>query len=127
MDSLWTSTVSLPPFPPLKQDTKTDVLIIGGGLAGILTAYELKQAGIDALLIEAGTVCGGVAAVLTPAEEGFSVCLARPGSDVKALGREMADSLCGRGGGKPGFFQGSLLATEKEIRAFFAAFWCFEG
>ena len=60
MDSLWTSTVSLPSFPPLKQDTKTDVLIVGGGLAGILTAYELKQAGIDALLIEAGTVCGGV-------------------------------------------------------------------
>ena len=95
-----------------------DVLCMLDGLA----PAQLRE------LAEAiGTVCGGVAAVLTPAEEGFSVCLARPGSDVKALGREMADSLCGRGGGKPGFFQGSLLATEKEIRAFFAAFWCFEG
>lgn len=95
-----------------------DVLCMLDGL----TPAQLRE------LAEAiGTVCGGVAAVLTPAEEGFSVCLARPGSDVKALGREMADSLCGRGGGKPGFFQGSLLATEKEIRAFFAAFWCFEG
>ncbi len=32
---------------------KTDVLIAGGGLAGLYLAYQLEQAGIDYLLVEA--------------------------------------------------------------------------
>lgn len=58
--SVWNDTVSLPTFPQLKGDTKTDVLIIGGGLAGLLCAYELQQAGVDYLLIEADHICGGI-------------------------------------------------------------------
>ncbi len=57
--SIWTNA-QLPSFPALEGDTKTDVLIIGGGLAGLLTAYALAQAGIDYLLIEAEAICGGV-------------------------------------------------------------------
>lgn len=59
MDSLWADT-ALPAFPPLERDAETDVLIIGGGLAGILCAYTLTQAGTDCLLIEADTICGGI-------------------------------------------------------------------
>lgn len=59
MDSLWADT-ALPAFPPLEHDAETDVLIIGGGLAGILCAYTLTQAGTDCLLIEADTICGGI-------------------------------------------------------------------
>lgn len=58
--SLWNDTVSLPGFPRLAHDVKTDVLIIGGGLAGILCAYELTQAGVNCLLIEANRICGGI-------------------------------------------------------------------
>ena len=36
--SLWQEE-SLPDFPVLEGDTETEVLIIGGGLCGILTAY----------------------------------------------------------------------------------------
>ena len=39
MKSIWQKTAELPTFPALEKDIKTDVLIIGGGLAGILTAY----------------------------------------------------------------------------------------
>ena len=58
-NSIW-AEISLPTFPPLSQDTKTDVLIVGGGLAGLLCAYMLHQAGVDYLLVEADTICSGV-------------------------------------------------------------------
>lgn len=60
MDSLWTKTASAPSFNKLKEDIKTDVLVIGGGMAGILTAYMLKKNGVDCVLVEADTVCGGI-------------------------------------------------------------------
>ena len=50
----------LPGFEELKGDMKTDVLIIGGGMAGILCAYMLQQAGIPYVLAEARTMCSGV-------------------------------------------------------------------
>ena len=59
MKSLWHNTVTLPPFPRLERDLRTDVLIIGGGLTGILCAYLLAQEGIDYALVEAGRICGG--------------------------------------------------------------------
>lgn len=39
-------------FPPLTSDISTKVLIIGGGITGILCAYELKQRNIDYILVE---------------------------------------------------------------------------
>ncbi len=51
---------TLPQFPPLTGDRTTEVLIIGGGMAGLLCAYSLKQAGIDCLLIESDRIGQGV-------------------------------------------------------------------
>ena len=59
-NSIWTNDSALPVFPKLEEDIKTDVAIIGGGLAGILCAWQLKQAGIDYVLIEADRICHGV-------------------------------------------------------------------
>ena len=58
--SIWQETVKIPKFPCLGGDEKTEVLIVGGGLTGILCAHALDRAGVDYLLIEAGEVCGGV-------------------------------------------------------------------
>nr|WP_325259288.1 FAD-dependent oxidoreductase [uncultured Oscillibacter sp.] len=60
MDSIWTQTEKLPEFAPLEGDLKTDVLIIGGGMAGLLCAYQLAQAGVEYALVEADRICGGV-------------------------------------------------------------------
>ena len=60
LNSIWAENCSIPGFPPLETDTKTDVLIIGGGMAGLLTAHKLHTAGIHCLLIEADRICGGV-------------------------------------------------------------------
>lgn len=62
--SLW-EDISLPKFPELKGDKTTDVLIIGGGIAGILTAYFLKQANIDYMLVEKDRICSGVTSKTT--------------------------------------------------------------
>ena len=59
LNSIWAET-SLPQFPRLQGDKTTQILIIGGGMAGLLCAFRLKQAGADVLLVEAGRICGGV-------------------------------------------------------------------
>lgn len=64
-------------------------------------------------------VCGGTAAVFSGMDGNYNVCLAHRGGDVKELGTAMNKVLNGRGGGKPGFFQGSVKATQAEIEAFF--------
>ena len=58
--SVWSSSVKLPEFAALKGNLKTDVLVIGGGICGLMCAYFLKQAGIDCTVVEAGRIAGGV-------------------------------------------------------------------
>lgn len=60
MLSLWSAHSHIPSFPTLQKDIKTDVLIIGGGMAGVLCAYELKNRGIDCVLVEADRICSGI-------------------------------------------------------------------
>ena len=60
MKSVWKSTEEMPSFPKLEDDIKTDVLIVGGGMAGILTAFMLEKEGVDYILIESDRVCSGI-------------------------------------------------------------------
>ena len=43
LNSIWANTVELPAFPSLDGDLDTDVLIIGGGMAGLLCAQALDE------------------------------------------------------------------------------------
>lgn len=45
MQSLWENDIVLPTSAPLSGDRKTEVLIVGGGLAGILCAFLLQKEG----------------------------------------------------------------------------------
>ncbi len=65
MESIWMKNNKLLSFPQLKENKKTNVLIIGGGMAGILTAYFLKQSGIDCILVEKNKICHGTTAGTT--------------------------------------------------------------
>jgi len=60
MDSIWAENISLPHFETLEGDVKTDVLIIGGGITGILCAYFLQEMGVDYVLAEGRAICAGV-------------------------------------------------------------------
>lgn len=57
MNSLWRATCKMPAFPALDGDKNTDVLIIGGGITGLLTAHFLQQKGIDYILLEKNRIC----------------------------------------------------------------------
>ena len=48
-----------PRFPKLTKDLQTNVCVIGSGIAGISTAYELVTRGIDVVMIEARDVVSG--------------------------------------------------------------------
>ncbi len=60
MQSIWNENVKKIKFHPLDGDIKTDVLIIGGGMCGVLCAYMLKEAGVDCVLVEADRICSGI-------------------------------------------------------------------
>lgn len=65
MDSVWNETAPPVAFDALEGNQTTDILIVGGGLAGVLCAYQLKQAGADCLLVEADRIGGGVTGYTT--------------------------------------------------------------
>ncbi len=60
MGSLWRENAPRVQFGELKGNKSTDVLIVGGGIAGVLCAYMLKKAGVDCILLEAGRILRGV-------------------------------------------------------------------
>ena len=53
-------------------------------------------------------------------DTGYSICMISRTADTRALGKEVNAKLNGRGGGKPGAFQGSVQATRAAIEGFFA-------
>lgn len=65
MNSLWQENCKAFEFPRLSENLSTDVLVIGGGLAGLLTAYLLKEKGIDCVLVEKDKICGATTARTT--------------------------------------------------------------
>lgn len=50
--STWLATAELPKYPKLTKDVTADVAIIGGGLAGLMSAYELSKAGKKVVVLE---------------------------------------------------------------------------
>ncbi len=60
MESIWANNTPQPQFETLDGNKNTDVLIIGGGIAGILCAYRLQNAGVDYILTEAKDVFSGI-------------------------------------------------------------------
>lgn len=92
-------------------------------------AKELENTG-DVLLFEAGLSpdelrrladavlqgCGGRCAVFSGEENSYKYAIGQRGGDLRAFAKELNAALCGRGGGKPDFIQGSVNSTEEKIR-----------
>ncbi|MEZ4358468.1 MAG: FAD-dependent oxidoreductase [Eubacteriales bacterium] len=59
MESIWTKTTDIGRREALAGNLKADVAVIGGGMAGVLTAYFLKRSGVDVVLIEGSQIGSG--------------------------------------------------------------------
>ncbi len=70
-------------------------------------AEKLAQKGVGLAAVFHGSDLGG-----------YSFALISKHQDVAALGKQLTQTFGGKGGGRDGFFQGSLPATEAQIRAF---------
>lgn len=57
--SIWEETVAAKAVTPLESDINTDVCVIGGGIAGLTTAYLLAKAGHKVAVVDDGQIGGG--------------------------------------------------------------------
>lgn len=65
MESVWQNQEAYTRYPSLRSDIDAQVLVIGGGMAGILCAKKLQEAGKDVVLVEAERIGSGITARTT--------------------------------------------------------------
>lgn len=56
-NSYWIDSVNLKPFAKLEKDLSVDVVIVGGGITGLSTAYYLTKNGYNVCILEKNKVC----------------------------------------------------------------------
>ena len=59
MDSIWTKTCEIDRRKPLSRNRKTEIAVIGAGMAGVLIASALEEAGRSVLVLEANRIASG--------------------------------------------------------------------
>ncbi len=59
MSSIWSESYNIEKRGELHDREEAEVVIIGGGIAGLLTAYMLKEKGVEAVVIERGRILNG--------------------------------------------------------------------
>lgn len=63
--SFWIETAEHNSYPALDQDIQVDIAVVGGGIAGILSAYSLAKADKEVALLEARTLLNGTTGFTT--------------------------------------------------------------
>ena len=58
-ESYWRTDIEFPEFPSLEEDLHVDVVIVGGGITGLTSAYLLVNEGLKVAVLEAGILMNG--------------------------------------------------------------------
>ena len=64
-ESFWISTTSKTNYPILNSDLDVDIAIVGGGMTGLLCAYQLRLEGFNIVILEADRIITGTTAFST--------------------------------------------------------------
>ena len=88
--SIWDLTAPVPPLPSLTPGDEVDVCVIGAGIAGLTTAYELVRAGRRVLVLDDGPLAGGETArttahLATSFDDGYHEVETMHGAEVARL------------------------------------------
>lgn len=63
--SYWLDSTDKTDYPEITEDLSVDTVIIGGGMAGILSAYLLQKEGVQTAVLEASRIAMGTSAHTT--------------------------------------------------------------
>ncbi len=55
-ESYWIASTPKTDYPTLQDNVKTDILVVGGGITGITTAYLLQKEGFDVVIIDTSRI-----------------------------------------------------------------------
>lgn len=64
-ESYWMDTTASTSYPALTGDLEVDVAVVGGGVAGLCTAWELVRAGRSVAVVEADRIVAGTTGYTT--------------------------------------------------------------
>ena len=60
--SLWMTVEVAPDAPALTRDESADAVVVGSGIAGLSSAYELQRQGLDVVVLDRGAIAEGITA-----------------------------------------------------------------
>ncbi|MCX5780479.1 MAG: FAD-dependent oxidoreductase [Firmicutes bacterium] len=63
--SVWMDTTPATNYPALEQDISADVAVIGGGIAGLMSAFFLQRAGFKVVVLEGSRIVAGTSGYTT--------------------------------------------------------------
>ena len=99
--SLWMRTEVLPDAPLLQGKHGADTVIVGSGIAGLSAAYELTVAGKKVILVDRGSIAGGMTsrttAHLAPiCDDGLSSLINLRGEEMARLFQQSQEAAVDR-------------------------------
>jgi glycine/D-amino acid oxidase-like deaminating enzyme/nitrite reductase/ring-hydroxylating ferredoxin subunit len=98
--SLWMQ-FDLPRRPRLEDNLRCDAVVIGSGIAGLSTAYELAQAGRMVIVVDRGPIAGGITSRTTAhlasiCDDGLSALIKMRGEDNARLFQQSQEAAVDR-------------------------------